>query len=101
MVKAEDLQKRQKLKNDEKKKIYIKILERIEKKIMLASSTDSYYCLYEIPSIILGLPIYSVEKCKEYVIKKLKKNGFKIKEIDDNKIFISWLLENNNNDDKN
>ena len=90
MVKAEDLQKKQKKKYEEKKKIYLKVLEKIEKKIVLASNSDSYHCYYEVPNLILGLPIYSVEKCKEYIIKKLKKNGFKINETKDNLILISW-----------
>jgi hypothetical protein len=90
MVKANDLIKEQKKKDERKKKTYKKVFDRVEKKIILASSSNSYHCSYEIPKIIIGLPIYSVDGCLEYVIKKLKKNGFGIKVLSENTIFISW-----------
>jgi hypothetical protein len=90
MVKAEDLIKKQKDKQKLKKKTYKKVFDRIEKKIILASNSNSYNCAYEIPKLIIGLPIYSVEGCTKYVIKKLKKNGFQVELLSDSNIFISW-----------
>ncbi len=90
MVKAEDLIKQQKDKDKKKRITYKKVLDRIEKKIVLASNSNSYNCTYEIPKLIIGLPIYSVDGCTKYVIKKLKKNGFKVDTLSDNNIFISW-----------
>ena len=49
MVKAEDLIKKQKAKQKLKKKTYKKVFDRIEKKIILASNSNSYNCTYEIP----------------------------------------------------
>ena len=46
--------------------------------------------LTEIPKLIIGLPIYSVEGCIKYVVKKLEKNGFEVDLLSDSNIFISW-----------
>ena len=90
MVKAEDLIKQQKEREDKKKEIFKKILEKIEKKIILASNSNFYECKYEIPEFLMGMPIYSVVDCKKYIKQKLKKNGFKVDNLINNIILISW-----------
>jgi hypothetical protein len=90
MVKAKDLVKSQEEKKKLKEKTYKKILERIEKKISIASNSDFYYTYYEVPELILGLPLYSIKDCIVYVKKKLEYNGFKVLLSEPNTLFISW-----------
>jgi len=90
MVKASDLIKEQNKRNELKKKTYKKIYRKVEKKILMASSVNAYYCSYEIPNFILGLPLYSPEDCIKYLKEKLKKDGFKVKDYSQNIIIISW-----------
>ena len=65
----------------------------IEKKIILASAANYYYCWYSIPEFIIGLPMYSLIECKEYIENKLKKNGFKIEFFEPNIILVTWFGE--------
>jgi hypothetical protein len=90
MVKAEDIIKEQNELRTNKKKTYKKILERINSKIKATSVSNNKGCWYEVPEFILGLPIYKVEECIEYIIKKLKKNGFTVDLINKNIIIITW-----------
>ena len=90
MVKAEDLQNNQKKKEEKKKEIYKKIFYRIEKKIKMASNSNFFYCSYDIPRFLMGSPRYSVEKCVNYILAKLKKNGFDVKVLENTILFISW-----------
>jgi len=90
MVKATDLIKEQKEREERKKNTYKKILEKVEKKILLASKSNFYECKYDIPEFILGLPIYSVKNCKKFIKEKLRKDGFKVTNIVDNIFLISW-----------
>lgn len=89
MVKASDLVKEQKERENQKKETYKKILERIEKKITLASASNAYECTYDIPNFIMGLPLYNVKKCKKFVTKKLVENGFNV-DSKENILLISW-----------
>lgn len=89
MVTASELVKKQKKKEDEKKKIYEKIYERVIKKIKMASDLNFFQCSYEIPELLLGVPIYNINDCMEYVEKKLKKNEFKTN-WNKNMIIIDW-----------
>jgi hypothetical protein len=90
MVKVDDLIKDQEERKKKRNKIYKKIYRLTEKKIIESNKYNSSQCLFEIPYFILNGPIYSVNDCKNYIIKRLTNNGFKITDIDQNKILINW-----------
>jgi hypothetical protein len=90
MVKAQDLINCQKERDTIKFKTFGKIYNKIEKKIMLASSINLYYIWYEIPEFIIGCPLYNLEECKKFIIKQIKENGFTVEEFNENIILITW-----------
>lgn len=96
MVKADELIKIQKENNKKKHKIFLKIYKKIEKKIELANSRNSYYCWYQVPEFILGLPLYSYQNCIKYIEKKLKNDGFKTEIFGQNIMLISWYPKMDN-----
>ena len=91
MVKAENLIKEQKEREDKKKETFEKIFIIIEKKIVLASAANFYYTWYLIPEFIVGLPLYSLIECKDYIEKKIKNNGFESEFFEPNILFIKWF----------
>lgn len=93
MVKADELIKQQKEREDRKKITFNKIYSLVEKKIVLASAGDFYYTWVQIPEFLVGLPIYSLEECQKYIRKKLKKNGFKTEFYSPNILFIQWFKD--------
>ena len=78
--------------NDNKIKIYQKILQRVHKKIKTISRSRNCdeHCFYHVPEFVLGVPIYDTSTCITYVIDKLLDNGFNVKYIHPNMLFISW-----------
>ena len=94
MVKANDLIKRQKDKEDKKYITFSKIYNNIEKKIIKASERNLYYTYYEIPQILIGYPTYSIKDCYSYIQNKLNNDGFKTEEYVNNIILISWFPKN-------
>ena len=93
MVKAKDLLKLQKKRESKKKTIYQKVYAKVEKKIVLTSNTNYYLCWYSVPEFMIGTPLYRLDKCIEYIIKKLEKNGFKVTFYEPNLLQISWEEE--------
>jgi len=91
MGKADKLIKEQKKREDKKKETFNKILEKVEKKIILASSANYYFTWYSIPEFIIGLPLYSLKECTDYVIRKIGKNGFKTEFFEPNILLIKWF----------
>ena len=94
MVKADELIKQQKSKDDKKYITFIKIYDNVEKKIIKASNINLYYTYYEIPQILIGYPNYSHKECYTYDDEKLKNNGFKTHEYLNNIILVSWFPNN-------
>lgn len=76
----------------QRKSIYLKILNRVHKKITTTSKikNNNKYCFFIIPEVILGVPTYDLEDCKQYIFKSLIDNGFQIKYTHPNLLFISW-----------
>ena len=77
--------------NLEKRKtlVFKKILLRIHNKIKIANKLNNF-CYYEIPSIILGMPLFNLKKCSDYVYEKLVSQGFKVTRVQFNKFMIYW-----------
>ncbi len=96
MVKADDLIKQQKEREERKKATFDKIYVHIEKKIVTASAGDYYYTWYQIPEFLVGLPMYSVDECQQYIQKKLKSNGFDTDFFPPNIIHIKWFPKKSN-----
>jgi len=72
--------------------LFNKILNRIHTRIRLTSRqhpTDMC-CWYVIPEIIIGVPKYDQAGCIAYVLDKLKSNGFLVRYVHPNTIFITW-----------
>ena len=71
---------------------YNKILTRIHNKIKYVSKQliNDQCCWYVMPEMLIGVPKYDHSDCSAYVIEKLRVNGFIIRYIHPNLLFISW-----------
>ena len=58
--------------NKQEKDTFEKIFIHVEKKIITASAGNYYYTWYQIPEVLVGLPMYSIVECQSYIEKKLK-----------------------------
>ena len=72
--------------------LFNKILNRVHVRIKTTSNQkiNDRCCWYVIPEIIIGVPKYDQAGCIAYVMDKLKDNGFSVRYIHPNTIFISW-----------
>jgi len=70
--------------------IYKKVLKKIHHRIKVIASKGDTFCFYIVPEFIFGIPKYDTLNCAEYLVKKLKMNGFKVLYTYPNLIFISW-----------
>jgi hypothetical protein len=73
--------------------LFNKILNRIHVRIKTISrqSKDEQFCWFVVPEMIIGVPKYDQASCIAYVIDKLKTNGFNVRYIHPNALFISWM----------
>jgi hypothetical protein len=76
-----------------KLELFNKILNRIHVRIKTISKQriNENFCWYVVPEIIIGVPRYDQGACIAYLMDKLKENGFNLKYIHPNTLFISWM----------
>lgn len=72
--------------------LFNKLLNRIHVRIKTTSrqKMDEQFCWFIVPEIMIGVPKYDQAACIAYLIDKLKNNGFNVKYIHPNTLFISW-----------
>jgi len=72
--------------------IFNKILNRIQKRITITGRTkrNDRYIWFNIPDYIFGEPLYDKGDCIAYIVTKLEENGFFIRYMHPNTLFISW-----------
>ena len=73
--------------------LFNKILNRIHVKIKTVSrqKTDEQFCWFLVPETIIGVPRYDQGACVAYLIDKLQHNGFNVRYIHPNTLFLSWM----------
>jgi hypothetical protein len=96
-VKLDDLYDSQARRNKEKEKLYDTFLTACTNKIKkCASEYKQYTCIYEVPPFKIGHPQYDPIDLKRYIIKRLRLNGFFVREEKGSLLFISWKPEDFN-----
>jgi hypothetical protein len=89
----DDLYERKQRRDLKQISIFNKILGRIHKKIHHTSSkkqVNETHVWFFVPEYIVGEPIYDKGECIGYLVSQLEKNGFHIKYMHPNTLFISW-----------
>jgi len=72
--------------------IFNKILNRIHKRIKFTSRNrvNDKHIWFTVPEYIFGEPIYDQGECIGYLFNKLEENGFHVRYIHPNTLFVSW-----------
>tara|TARA_B100000214_G_scaffold279800_1_gene209530 strand:+ start:1030 stop:1641 length:612 start_codon:yes stop_codon:yes gene_type:complete len=75
-----------------KLEIYNKLLARIHNKIKVTArqKVDEQFCWFLVPEVMIGVPKYDQGACIAYLMDKLSDNGFNVKYVHPNVIFICW-----------
>jgi len=73
--------------------IFNKLLNRIHKRITFTgrNKVNDKHIWFIVPEYIFGEPLYDQGDCIAYLVNKLEDNGFLVKYVHPNAIFISWV----------
>lgn len=91
-VNIDDLYEKKRKQDLNKLELFNKILNRIHVKIKTISrqKVDEQMCWFLVPETIIGVPRYDQGACIAYLINKLQTNGFNVRYIHPNLLFIAW-----------
>ncbi len=71
-----------------------KILTNAKKRIAHHAKNGKLFCVYSIPPFIVGIPPYDMSIAIEHVVTNLKSEGYIVRNVYNNDIFISWEEQN-------
>ena len=73
--------------------IFNKLLGRIHKRINTVGKTKSTdkHIWFTVPEYIFGEPVYDKSECIAYLVTKLEDNGFHVRYMHPNTLFVSWM----------
>ena len=63
---------------DRQRESYAAVLERCYARVQRCASVGRTECTFTVPPLIVGLPLYSVERCARFVSSHLSRNGFRV-----------------------
>lgn len=91
-VNIDELYEKQQQRDLKQVAIFNKILNRIHTRIQHTARNKraEKYIWYAVPAYIFGETLYNQSDCVAYVITKLEENGFYIKFVHPNTLFVSW-----------
>ena len=92
-INIDDLYERRQKRDLKQISIFNKILGRIHKRINHTArnkNTNETFIWFNVPEYLVGEPIYDKGECIGYIISELEKNGFHIKYVHPNALFVSW-----------
>jgi hypothetical protein len=92
-INIDDLYEKKRQHDVMKLQLFNKMLNNVHKKIKITSrqKIDNQMCWYLVPETILGVPKYDQGACIAFLMDKLRTNGFNVKYIHPNLLFISWM----------
>jgi hypothetical protein len=88
----DDLYEHKQKKDLETLQLFQKILARIHLRIKNTSrqKDNNQFCTYLVPEVMIGVPKYDHSECVAFIINKLRDNGFAVKYVHPNLLFIAW-----------
>jgi hypothetical protein len=89
-----DIQNRMLEKEQDKIQIYETILNLIYNRIETAIQFGQIYCMYQIPEVIPGKPLFNMTQCVLYIIHHFKQGGFEARYSHPYTLLIQWPQPN-------
>lgn len=92
-INIDDLYEKKQKRDLKQLSIFNKILNRIHKRIECTSKNkncDETFIWYLVPEYLVGQPIYDKGECLGYLVSQLENNGFFVKYVHPNALFVSW-----------
>ena len=91
-VNIDDLYEKKKNRDLKQLSIFNKLLNRIHVRIRVTgrNTKNDQHIWFNVPEYIFGEAVYNKAECIAYLVNKLQDNGFAVKYIHPNTMFISW-----------
>lgn len=93
MISVDEISRLTDKKNKMKKETYIKLYEQVSRKIRQSVDFGQKYATAQIPSFLIGFPMFDRYKATSYVKRQLERGGFQVVVSGDHELYITWKVK--------
>jgi hypothetical protein len=93
MINVRKIKEMEEAKKKIRKEIYTKIFEQFGRKIQVAVNAKQKQTFLEVPSFLLGYPVYDVDMAVLYLKRQLLLSGFQVVHVPPTVFNVSWYTE--------
>ena len=93
MISVDEISRLTEKKNRLKKETYVKLYEQASRKIRQSVDFGAKYAVFQVPSFLIGYPMYDRFKATAYIKRQLERGGFNVTITGDHELHISWKVK--------
>jgi hypothetical protein len=93
MISVDEISRLTEKKNRLKKETYVKLYEQASRKIRQSVDFGAKYAVFQIPSFLIGYPMFDRFKATAYIKRQLERGGFIVTVTGDHELHISWKVK--------
>ncbi len=90
LLHAEEIREEHVRKQKRRIEVYMNVLEKCMKRIMTAARVDQYECMFAIPTLMFGQPLFETKACLVFCVIKLIQYGYQVTVAGEDSLYISW-----------
>jgi hypothetical protein len=83
-----EIDKRERRKKVVYREVFIKCCARV---MTVNEKSNDCFCLFAVPTVIFGIPLYNMTDCIIYVMQELINRSFKVQYMHPNLLYINWI----------
>lgn len=93
MISVDEISRLTDKKNRLKKETYVKLYEQASRKIRQSVDFGGKYAMFQIPSFLIGYPMFDRFKATSYIKRQLERGGFNVTVTGDHELHITWKVK--------
>lgn len=93
MISVDEISRLTDKKNKLKKETYVKIYEQVSRKIRQSVDFGSKFAVFQVPSFLIGHPMFDRYKATAYIKRQLERGGFDVTITGDHELHITWRIK--------
>lgn len=93
MISVDEISRLTEKKNRLKKETYIKLYEQVSRKIRQSVDFGQKYAIAQIPTFLIGYPMFDRYKATSYIKRQLERGGFDVVISGDHELHITWKVK--------
>ena len=93
MISVDEISRLTEKKNKLKKETYVKLYEQASRKIRQSVDFGAKYTIFNVPSFLMGYPMFDRFKATAYIKRQLERGGFTVTITGDHELHITWRVK--------